>query len=66
MDLQNSRSNVNALEPTVDVLNLIRACVRRVCSHAELRPVGDAASVYECTNCGQHVGVLHLLAGATR
>ena len=65
MNLQNS-TEAAILEPTAEVLALIRRRVQHACSHDELRIVVGDESRTECINCGYRTSTVRLAARKAR
>jgi len=65
MNLQNSTEPV-ILEPSTEVLAIIRRRVQRACDHDELRIVAGDERRTECINCGYRASTIHLAARKSR
>ena len=65
MKLQNS-PNYEILEPTAEVLALIRRRVQQACEHDELRIVAGDERRTECINCGYRVSTVRVAARMAR
>ena len=65
MKLQIS-TDVPILEPTAEVLAIIRRRVQRACEHPELRVVAGDEQRTECINCGYRTSTLRLAARMAR
>ena len=65
MKLQNS-TEVAVLEPTAEVLAIIRRRVQQTCDHPELRVVAGDEQRTECINCGYRTSTVRLAARMAR
>jgi hypothetical protein len=66
MNLQNSSTAAAILEPTAEVLAIIRRRVQGACEHKELKPVVGDERRSECSNCGYRTSTLRLAARMSR
>ena len=66
MSLQNSSTAAAILEPTTEVLAIIRRRVQSACEHPDLKPIVGDERRSECGNCGYRTSTLRLAARQAR
>jgi len=65
MNLQNSTEPA-ILEPSAEVLAVIRRRVQQACDHAELRIIVGDERRTECINCGYRMSTVRVAARMSR